>query len=197
MTPQTYIFIGRSGCGKGTQADLLRKVLAEKSSEIPITYMETGKLFRDFVMGQSYSQRLSKAINKEGGLQPEFLTIHLWSDFFVKNLTNNTHLITDGTPRKINEAKVLNTAFEFYKREKPHVIFINVSRAWSKERMLAREREDDKEVDIEARLDWYETEVVPTIDYYRNNPLYIFHDVNGERSIPEIHTDIVKMIGLV
>ena len=197
MTPQTFIFTGRSGCGKGTQAELLEKILTEKSPEISVVHLETGKLFREFIVGESYTQGLSKMINKAGGLQPEFLTIHLWSDFFVKNIRENVHLITDGTPRKINEAKVLHTAFEFYKREKPKIIFLNVSRAWSKERMLARKRADDSLSDIEARLDWFDADVVPTIDFFRDNPFYDFHDVNGERTIEEIHDDIVKKVGLV
>jgi len=197
MTEKTFIFIGRSGCGKGTQAELLQKVLAEKSPEIQILHLETGKLFREFITGKTHTQELSRFIYDAGGLQPEFLTVHLWSDFFVANMKKNLHLIIDGTPRKLHEASVLHSAFEFYQREKPQIIFLNVSRKWSEARMLARKRMDDNKQDIEARLDWFDADVVPAIDFYRNNAFYDFHDVDGERAIEEIHADIVKRVGLV
>ncbi len=196
MQPQTFIFIGRSGCGKGTQAQLLEKILREKNADMPVVHLETGKLFREFIKGNTYTQELSRVIYEAGGLQPEFLTVHLWSDFFVENMNEKHHLIIDGTPRKLHEAKVLHSSFEFYRREKPQIILLNVSRKWSEDRMLARKRVDDNKMDIEARLNWFDTEVTPAIDFYRGNSFYDFHDIDGERSIEEIHTDIVKKLGL-
>jgi adenylate kinase len=197
MLPKTFILIGRSGCGKGTQAELLEKFLKEKSPNIPIIHLETGKLFREFIKGKKYTHEMSRIIYENGGLQPEFLTVHLWSDFFVDNMKEGVHLIIDGTPRKLHEARILHTAFEFYKREKPQIIYLNVSRKWSEEKLLARKRVDDNKRDIKARLDWFDTEVAPTIDFYRNDSFYDFHDVDGERTIGEIYEDIVKRVGLV
>ena len=36
--PKAFIFIGRSGCGKGTQADLLMAHLSEKHKDITNNY---------------------------------------------------------------------------------------------------------------------------------------------------------------
>jgi adenylate kinase family enzyme len=197
MIPKTFIFIGRSGCGKGTQAQLLEKFLVEKSPGILVVHLETGKLFREFIKGKTYTHDLSRAIYESGGLQPDFLAVHLWSDFFVLEMKKDVHLIIDGTPRKLHESKILHTAFEFYKCEKPQVILLNVSRKWSEDRMLARKRVDDNKRDIAARLNWFDTEVTPAIDFYRDNSFYDFHDIDGERTIGEIHSDIVKRVGLV
>ena len=49
MNPQTFVFIGRSGCGKGTQAKLLQDVLKEKNPDQEIFYIETGANFRKFL----------------------------------------------------------------------------------------------------------------------------------------------------
>ena len=195
MTPQTYIFIGRSGCGKGTQAALLEKILREKTDN-HIAHLETGKLFRDFFNGATITQEMAQTIYNNGLLQPEFLTVHLWSDFLVMNMKKETTLIIDGTPRRQNEALVLHTAFEFYHRDSAHVIYINVPRESSHQRMVERKREDDTERDIELRLNWFDTEVLPAIEYYRKNPFYKVHEINGERPIEEVHADIVKTLGL-
>lgn len=195
MKPQTFLFIGRSGCGKGTQAALLEKLLEHREPKMSIVHLETGKLFREFIKGATYTQEISKNILESGKLQPQFLTVALWSNFFVMNVRKECHLIIDGTPRRKDEASVLHTAFEFYDRVKPNIILLNVSRGWSEERMLERQRADDTKRDIELRLNWFETEVVPTIDYYKNNPFYAFHDINGEQPVESIHADIKKALG--
>jgi len=194
MTPKTFIFIGRSGCGKGTQADLLMKVIKEKDPKRDTYYMETGAKFRDFLKGSSFSSKLSKKVSERGDLQPEFLSIYMWANHLIEDLKGDEHLFMDGTPRKLHEAEVLHSAMEFYKREKPCVIFMNVSRKWSEDRLLARHRQDDGKDNVKKRLDWYDEEVVPTVEYYRNNQNYTFLDINGERTIEEIHSDIISKL---
>ena len=104
------------------------------------------------------------------------------------------HLMFDGTPRRILEAHLLDSAFKFFKREKPHLIFLNVSREWARERLLARKRMDDDKKDIEARLAWYDTDVVPAIEFYRNSHDYNFHDINGEQTIEKVYADIIESL---
>jgi adenylate kinase family enzyme len=102
----------------------------------------------------------------------------------------------DGTPRKPIEAAMLDSVFTFFKREKPWVINIEVKPDASLKRLLVRKRFDDVEEEIRRRLAWYETDVAPTVDYYRNNPNYNFLTIDGERSVEAIHADIVKKLGL-
>lgn len=196
MTPKTFIFIGRSGCGKGTQADLLMKYIKEKDPKGEVYYMETGARFRDFLKGNTLSSKLSKKISEAGNLQPEFLSIYMWSNHLIDDLKGGEHLFIDGSPRKLHEAEVLDSAMKFYGREKPIVIFMNVSRKWSEERLFSRHRQDDAKDNVKKRLDWYDAEVAPTVEYYRKNPEYIFLDINGERSIEEIHEDIKRRLEL-
>lgn len=194
MTPKTFIFSGRSGCGKGTQVDLLIKKLQEVDSVRSLVHLETGKLFREFIKGETYTQKISNKIYDAGGLQPEFLTISLWANFFIGQMKENVHLVVDGTPRKHHEAIVLDSAMKFYKREKPFFVHLNVSRKWAEERLLGRHRVDDNKEDILARLDWYDTDVVPAIQFYKNNPDYVFLEINGEQTVEDVHKDILKTI---
>src|SRR3990172_2842261 len=125
MNPQTYIFIGRSGCGKGTQAELLEKYLESEGDQI--FYLESGAKFRNFVSQSGYTAKLSNDIMKRGELQPAFLAIHIWSHLMIEQMDEKKHLMIDGTPRKLAEAKILDEAFKFYGRKDMKIIYFNVS----------------------------------------------------------------------
>ncbi len=195
MTQKSFIFIGRSGCGKGTQTKLLSDYL-KKIDTKKVLYIQTGNEIREFIKGSSETQKMSKEIYDKGGLQPEFIAVYMWIKVLVENYTVNEHIIFDGTPRRLHEAGVLNSIFPFYGGQKPYIVFINVSKQESIKRLIARGRFDDNMQDIEERLSWFETEVEPAIDYYRNNQNYIFLDIDGMRSVDEIHKDIVSRIDL-
>jgi len=198
VNPQTFIFIGRSGCGKGTQAELLQQKLREKTPEIPIFYLETGERFREYIQSGTYSSNLSKDVMDQGGLQPEFLAVWNWSSLFVEKMQGNEHLVLDGTPRKLDEAAVLDSAMKFYKREKPFVIFLDVSKDFSIARFKDRGRADDKSLQaIEERMKWYEEFVVPAVRYYWQNDNYKLLHINGEQTIEQVHAEIITKMGIL
>ncbi|MFA6273362.1 MAG: nucleoside monophosphate kinase [Candidatus Paceibacterota bacterium] len=194
MSPQTFIFYGRSGCGKGTQADLLIKHLEKIDPNHKVLYAETGNLLRTFAARDGYSNKLVGNVLETGGLLPEFMSIFVWSQFLTENLTNNEHLVFDGVCRRPLEAPVFDSALVFYKREKPIVILIEVSRDWAKARLLARHRSDDDLSEVERRLAWYETDVIPTLKFFENNPNYRFLKINGEQTIEKVHQEIIEKI---
>lgn len=190
MSPHTFVFVGRSGCGKGTQAGLLMQYMKEKFPDEPIFYLETGQKFRDFTNSEGYTNSLAKKIQEKGGLQPAFLAVWMWAHIFVEKLVGNENLFIDGTPRKLGEAIIFTESMKFYGR-KPYIVFLNVSRKWSEERLRERQRTDDMSEIIKSRLDWFDTEVAPAIEYFKTNPDVTFLDINGERSIQDIQDDIL------
>jgi len=195
MDSKIFIFIGRSGCGKGTQAKLLMEELKKHEPEREILYLQTGALIRDFIKDDSYSAHLAKEIYDAGDRQPDFLAINMWSNFFFKHFTGKENIVADGTPRSIMEAKTLDTALSWlYKIKNPIVIYLNVSNKCSVEKLLSRGRMDDNKEDIEERLLWYETDVAPAVKWYRENNYYQLLDIDGERSIDEIHKEILDKI---
>ena len=195
MTKETFIFIGASGSGKGTQVALLKEYLAKKEPESPIFYVQTGEHFREFIKGDTYAAHIAREVQERGDLQPSFLAMWLWSELFVKNLTGNEHIILDGAPRTLSEAHHLDIAMKFFKREQPVVIYLKVHREWSFKHLMARAekegRKDDTADSINRRLDWFDHDVVPAINYYRRDRDYDFIEVNGERSIEEVHREII------
>lgn len=197
MNPQAFIFIGRSGCGKGTQIELLEKVLKEKDSVNEVLYIYSGQELRKFKEGPTVTAQMAKTLYDSGNLMPEFLVINMWVMPLVEKYKGNQHLIFDGTPRKFHEAGVLHSAFSFYGFEKPWVINLDITGEEAVRRLSVRGRQDDNEADVRKRLAWYETDVVPTINYYVNNPAYNFLKIDANRKIEEVHADIVKKLGLV
>lgn len=195
--PKAFIFLGRSGCGKGTQADLLISHLCKMGEKSCKTlHIESGSLIREFSKGDSFTQKNTNTVMSKGLLIPEAVIVSLWMNYLEENFTGSENMIFDGTPRKQREAELLDDALKFYGVEKPTVVLVNVSKDWSEKRLMGRARPDDKPESIKRRLEWYETEVVPTMNYYRSNSYYNFIDVNGEQPIEDVHNEILAKLGL-
>ncbi len=144
MAQRTFIFIGRSGCGKGTQAALLIHEIEQRDPEKrPIFYLETGAKFREFIKGDKYSNKLASKILELGERQPDFLAVYNWSSMLVNEMDTEKHLIVDGMPRSYEEALVFDSAINFYNLSRPVVVYINVSKEHSRERLVLRGSSDD------------------------------------------------------
>ena len=187
-----YIFIGRSGCGKGTQSELFKKKIEDGRRKI--LHVETGAFFREFIKKNQYTEVLAKKIVESGGLMPEAMAINMWVSYLVDNFTGKEDLIFDGAPRKLLEAELLDGVLKFYNIKNYKVIYINVSHDWSKARLLERGRKDDTEDGIEKRLEWFDKDVVPSVDFFRSNKNCEFIDVNGEQTIEQVHKELIKKV---
>lgn len=194
--PKVFIFLGRSGCGKGTQADLLIKHLFSTNSESTTLRIESGALLREFAKGESYTNKLVKTAIENGELVPEAIIVSLWTDYMSKNFTGQENIVFDGCPRKLQEAYLLGSILKFYNLNKPNIFFIEVSYDWAVKRLTERGRKDDTPESIKKRLEWFETEVLPSLNFFEADPYFNFIKVNGEQTIPEVHTEILAKLGL-
>ena len=194
MNSKAFVFFGRSGCGKGTQAKLLVDFLKSKDREV--LYTETGSLFREFIKTDNYSSALAGNILRAGALIPVFLPIWLWTKALVENFSGKEDLVFDGVCRRREESVALDSAFDFYKIEDLNIILMNVSEDWSYTRMMERKRADDTAQKIQNRLDWYKQDVISSFEYFRGKKGYNFIEINGEQSIENVHKDIIKALGL-
>lgn len=196
MQPQTFIFFGPSGCGKGTQAGLLQEELKKRDPERNVVYIETGQKFREIAEGDSLTAQKIKELMTKGGLAPVFLPIWIWAGMMMENLTGNEHLFMDGMARRLVEANVLDSALKFYERKNLTVISFEVSDEWAKKLMRGRGRADDTDEEMNKRLAWYKENTVPAIEYFKNDPDYKFISIDGEHSIEEVHKEIMQKVGL-
>lgn len=193
---KTFLFLGISGCGKGTQAAFAADYLKENSPEIPIRRLEMGGLFRE-VWGKegNYSYERSKAIMEKGLLQPSFMQVMLWSGFFLDEMKGTEHLIIDGAPRRLLDAELMHGAFGYYKRENPVIFFIDIDRETAKKRIKARSIEQDRIEDsyehlVEQRLQWFEEEARPALMYFRDREGYTFVRIDGNGTREEVWSQI-------
>ena len=196
MQPQTFIFFGPSGCGKGTQAALLQEELKKKDPERAIVYIETGKKFRELAEKDSFTAKMIKEVLSKGGLMPVFLPIWIWTEELMEKVTGNEHLFFDGVSRRLAEANVLDSALKFYGRKNLTVISFEVSNEWAIKLMKGRGRADDTDEEMKSRLDWYKENTIPAIEYFKNDPDYKFISINGEQSIEEVHKEVMEKVGL-
>ena len=195
-----YIFIGRSGCGKGTQIEKLAEYLTQKgviNAEHTFLRIETGSRFRDFAQTDNYTAKMLKEAMDNGERLPDNFAIWTWTASLIDDFTGAEHIFFDGCPRSLLEAQALDWVLKFYSRDNPTVVYLEVSREESKRRLLERGRADDELADIDKRLDWFESDVLPAVEYYRNNAKYRFIEVDGEQSREKIHKDLVSMLGSV
>lgn len=177
---KSFIFIGPSGSGKGTQAKKLLSYLKEQGEAQEPCYIEAGKEFRTFIEEDGFVQNISKEVYGMGKRQPDFLAVYMWANILIRRFNGQESTVFDGTPRSLTEAKVLDTALRFLRMEKVYVITLSLSREVARERLTARGRHDDDPYGIEKRLDWFEEDVIPAIEYYKKHPSHTFIEVNGE-----------------
>ena len=192
--PLVFLLMGRSGCGKGTQAKLLIKHLRDNNLGETL-YVYTGEKLRNFAEKEKIlSARLAKSKMKAGGLLPSFLAVWLWSDSLIEGVNESNNVIMDGSPRTLLEAMMMDDAMEFYGRSNIIPIFLETSENWSTQRLLGRGRNDDSLESIKKRLAYFKKDVVPVIDYYSGKSRHKLIRINGEQGMEEVHKEILEKI---
>jgi len=195
MQASTIIFIGPQGSGKGTQIERLYKVITELDPLRRVVDIQTGRRFRALAAKrETYAERKIELSMESGALQPDFITHLLWGQAMLDQLDPKSHLLIDGFPRTVNQAEVLEDAFDFFERDFLHVINLDTPEDVVRKRMQERARSDDTDDSIETRLKWYRDDTLPVLDYYRVRPDTAVHDIDGTTSIDEVHAQIVKAI---
>ncbi len=182
--------IGRPGCGKGTQAERL----VEKTGWEPIY---TGKLLRERATKKDFiGKKVAKALS-EGRLIPTPVVFNIWMPKLIQFRKDESveGVIFDGNPRKLYEARMLEEVFELFEwSEFVTPIYIDISKDEARKRLIKRGRADDNTDEIERRLGWFETEVMPVIDFYEKKGILI--RINGEQNIEKVQEDILKTLDL-
>ncbi|MBU1177204.1 nucleoside monophosphate kinase [Patescibacteria group bacterium] len=214
--PKIVIILGRSGCGKGTQAKLLIK-------DFGFNYLSSGDLLRERSNKIDFSGKKLKQVMNKGGLVSTPIMFRIWSEKIekMKNKIDKKGLIIDGSPRSLPEAKLMNGVFEWYEWSDIKVILLDISEQDAFDRLTKRRickkcghlipwvgyfkkikecdkcggelitRFDDKPEAIKARLNFYKKDVEPAIEYYKEQS--ILNVINGDNSIEEVYQDILKV----
>ena len=187
METRTIFFIGKPGCGKGTQA----KLLAEKTGW-PI--ISAGAQFRELASEDTPVGRKIKSEINVGDLAPHWFAMYLYLKALF-GAGNTTSIIFDGFNRKVPEAELAIDSLKWLERPFT-VININVSDEEVRRRLAGRKliegRADDNAVD-ERMKEYYEF-THPALDLFRKEGSLI--EINGEQTPESIAVDINEVLGL-
>jgi adenylate kinase len=166
------IIIGGPGSGKGTIAELLMR-------SHKFNYIETGALFRSLLQHSDIARIMAC-----GGLIPDEKIFPL----IIEHTDNNNDIIFDGFPRNIIQAKWLLENFNAC----ISVIYLKLSKSIMIERIHKRlndgsTRNDDSKDDIILRrLNAFENETLPAIEFLRKTSCINFLELDGSKTPDEI-----------
>ncbi len=191
-TPKTIFLVGRAGCGKGTQAALIRALLGEDRT----LYFYTGQKFRELADGgHTYTtDMLKEKVLGLGLLAPRFLAIWAWADKFIRELKPDQHILLDGSPRIALEAEILMQALTFYNREHAIMLHIDIPASEAIRRLSKRGREDDVPDAIAKRLEVFEKEMKELRVFVTTHPQMELVDINGVGTVEEVFERVKSAI---
>jgi len=181
------IILGPQGSGKGTQA----KLLAEKFGYV---HVSSGSRLREFAKNGTPKGDLIADLLATGELMP-FDTVMQVIEQDILGATKNGFIL-DGTPRDLMQAEYLDWYLGERHIKIDKIILLNIPREESFKRLTLRaqteNRSDDTPEAIQARLDIYEKETLPVIEYYRKQGKIL--EIDGTPDIQTIFSNIVSQL---
>ncbi|MCK5764252.1 MAG: adenylate kinase [Clostridiales bacterium] len=210
------VLLGPPGAGKGTQA----ASIVEKYN---VPHISTGDIFRKNLKEGTKLGLEAKGFMDCGELVPDSLVVDIVIDRLSNDDVVNGYLL-DGFPRTVVQAESLNEYLEKNEDSLDFVLNIKVDPNVLVERAVGRrickncgatyhvkfnqpkvegicdkcggqlyQRADDNEETVANRIKVYMDETSPLIDYYSKKKILI--DINGQKDIMEVFTDIVRILG--
>lgn len=180
------------GAGKGTQAARLAK-------HYGIEHISSGDLLRHEVALESEVGRQARAYLNNGDLVPDDVILQM----MVRRLLQAaaTGFVLDGWPRTVHQALAADDLVaDIPDVGLQGVVNLEVPGPELRRRLLARaqdeQRSDDTAAAIDHRLEIYERETKPLLDYYRAQGLLLV--VDGDQPPEVVTKDVIAALdGLV
>jgi len=173
------IFFGQPGTGKTTQGKML-------AASQDWCWVSAGQLLRD-----SDDNEIQETINAGKLVSSEKICALIGGA--LSQYSTCEHVVIDGFARRVEQAKWLIENSGNYNRLVEAVFVINVSREELIKRLLLRGRDDDTEQAIKYRLEVYDKETFPVLDYFEKNGIKII-EIDGSGTPEEVHSHIINEI---
>lgn len=179
------VFIGPPFAGKGTQVNLLGKKL-----NLPVFSM--GAIIRE-----EYKAGNPKAIEgfENYSMKGFHLPIELKFGLLKERIEKaTTGFILDHFPATQEDLDAFNKYLDSKGLHIKRAFYLFVSEEEMKKRIIVRGRADDNLEIIMKRREIQDKDRIPVISYFRNKG--ILEEVDGGRSVEEVHRDILNRLGV-
>ena len=207
------VVLGKQGAGKGTQCVRL-------SHHYVVPHVSTGDMLRGEVKSRSSLGQRAQELMDKGELIPDEMVMEMVSGRLSERDTRGRGFVLDGCPRTTGQAESLEQLVEPFNLDM--VIDLQVPTTLVLKRLASRrvcvdcganystaapplvnwtcdvcggevvQREDDTEEAIERRLNLYEEETAPLLDWYKQRELLV--EINGTGSPDAVTRRVVGAI---
>jgi adenylate kinase len=180
------LVLGPQGSGKGTQAKLISKTYG-------IPQIATGDMARELREVDTPLGREVKQIYDRGELLSDELIVRMIRDRLSRGDTV-PGFILDGFPRNLAQAEALDELLTELDQDLDVVFDLQVAdRETLIERMLKRAAEENRTDDtpeaIRRRLEIYDEQTAPLVEYYRANQANVV-GIHADRPVDDVFAEI-------
>ena len=182
------VLLGAPGSGKGTQAARLKE-------HLQVPHISTGDLLRAEVAACSPLGLQAKEVMARGDLVSDAILLGMLKDRFSRDDTR-VGFILDGYPRNLAQAAALDELLASLGQKFDAAVQLTVDNEQIIERLAGRAqaegRADDSPESVRHRLNVYDQQTAPVIDFYRQHGQLTV--VDGVGSLDEVFTRIIEAI---
>jgi adenylate kinase len=187
------LLLGPQGSGKGTQAKRL-------AGTYGLAHIATGDMIREMKERPTELGAELKAVYDRGDLVSDDLMIRLIRDRLDRGDTL-PGFVLDGFPRTMAQAEALDELLQELGRGVDIALEFQVAdRQELRDRMLRRAAEENRSDDtpeaIERRLELYERETAPLVEWYRTTRGNVV-GIHADRTIDEVFREITEALDSV
>lgn len=193
MTPDDgviAILFGAPGSGKGTQSAYISDVF-------DLAHVSTGDMLRAEVAKGTPLGVEVEPIMSSGQLVPDDLIVRVIEARLLRK-EGGSGILLDGFPRTVAQAQALDAVLARAGRTIDVILFLDVPEEELRERILRRGAEEDRPDDtpeaVHTRLEVYESETAPVLDYYDAVGANVQH-VDGVGDIDEVRARLRRAFG--
>ncbi len=179
------VILGRQGAGKGTQSQRL-------AAEFGCVHLSTGDALRAAVAAGTELGRQAKSIMDSGGLVGDDVMNGIVSERLADGDVSVDGVLLDGYPRTVEQADALQAILESLGQSLDAAVNIEVPVEEATQRMLERGRSDDTGEAIRRRLQLYERQTAPLLDWFDKRSLLV--TVDGVGTPDEVFDRLVSGI---
>ena len=182
------LLLGAPGSGKGTQAARLRESLG-------VPHISTGDLLRAEVAAGSKLGLEAKEVMARGELVSDAILLGMLEDRFSRADTAGGFIL-DGYPRNLAQADALDKLLARIGQPMDYAVQLEVPAELLVERIAGRAkaegRADDQPDAVRKRLQVYESQTAPVIDFYRQHGQLTV--VDGVGGLDDVFARIIEAI---